>query len=443
MGVDAPRGSPGASFSRGYDRGEGIVVMHRHSPPVVYSLHMRHALPLAVLLAVAAAAALMLALGRESVNGLARPHQRTGAEAAADGEHGNPRLPGGSSAALPSVRPASRRTQFLGHDGAPLAFTRLKIQDVSDRYPRVLASGVTDEAGFVNFGRALDQALATSRIEIEVNSHGRAPQLVRIPVEQSALASGQVILDSGWVVYGRVSDLEGAPVCGARVWCRDAGESDGNWTGMKSGVDGTFSLRRLARASVEIRAGIPGHQTPIHVVAPDSGPVDLVIDVASKLTITISGWDSKQHGDRAALWIANGSGAPHELKLEQGTAQFLGLDPAKMYVFSVQGGDGDEVVYAGPMSGSAGQYTVSPTRGGTIAGVVRAPAGAARVGVGVTGVAFVKPGVVDGDGNFEIRGVPPGVWTLSASAWIGERRLDVHVRAEPHDWIEVTIADPR
>jgi hypothetical protein len=128
--------------------------------------------------------------------------------------------------------------------------------------------------------------------------------------------------------------------------------------------------------------------------------------------------------------------------VEGGVATFLGVDPDASYVFTVLGGIGDEVVHLPVVAGSAGQVRALPSRGTVISGRIQAPADARSLQIGVSGVAFTRTGEVASDGSFTIRGVPAGTWIVSASGWIGDRRIDASVQASADEWIDVDIRDP-
>ncbi|MFQ5843868.1 MAG: sigma-70 family RNA polymerase sigma factor [Planctomycetota bacterium] len=143
-------------------------------------------------------------------------------------------------------------------DGRPLpgveviAYTRVE-EGVAGMWTSVMiqpfAKAATDAEG-----RADLQTAPPGKIEIRADHEGFAQRLETLVVEGTKPIEHRVVLGRGGAVEGRVLDLEGKPVAGARVF---SDENIARFT--KTKEDGSYRLEAVGEGPQEIHATAPGY----------------------------------------------------------------------------------------------------------------------------------------------------------------------------------------
>jgi hypothetical protein len=223
------------------------------------------------------------------------------------------------------------------------------------------------------------------------------------------------------VVAGVVRDAQGKPVAEARLQRK----RDGSWSGERLDADGTFRIRGLEAGPVTLRATGPGRRrdekdaTEVTVPAGTENVV-LVVDAGLTLTVRIANASERTSG-RIRVTLLRWEKERWERQESEsadrdrpGQVTFLGLRTGERYAVAIAPEGDDLFAFQGDVQ--PGEVTVRLERGRTIRGRLTLPDGGTRAYVGATNdVGLRVTGTVQEDGAYEIRGVPDGRWTVSAT----------------------------
>ncbi len=262
--------------------------------------------------------------------------------------------------------------------GRPLA-GRVRLEVFDDRgLPDFASDGVAAEAkadgtfalgplplGALGIGVSAPRH-ASRRVEAQVNARGRTVDV------------GDITLDPGLAIRGRVRDREGGAIADATVRALrqepgEAGEAEAT-----SGPDGRFDLGGLRPGRHQVSASAPGHATAFATAEAGGEPVDVVLDVGGKVTGRVVDAEGSpveearvtaQADDRA-----RGPGGYHSARADEGDGRFLLPDVAPgAYDLGVQASGRGEAARSGVRVASGRTTdvgTIALARGGTVQGVV-------------------------------------------------------------------------
>ncbi len=314
-------------------------------------------------------------------------------------------------------RPAAGRVLLLEQNGQPLP------NEASFPVPR----GEARTDGFF-----VVEHVPVGSHALLVRAPGFAPRRVEIEVSPraTALDLGEVALERGWTIAGRVQDRAGAPIAGATVSASRqrndvVGPSDDPEPAQSDG-GGSFVLAGLEPGLHELWVSAPGHAS-LHKIA-EAGTEDLRLVLSPGGTIAGSVVDAQgKPVDAFSL-----SASPIERRTDRSGASRQVSSPQGRFVLEDLA-EGAYIVTAdapGHTSGSAPEVRVLPDRtadagvirlgtGGVVRGIVVDPGGAAVAGAAVRAVRArawndMAQGQTDLEGRFELRGIRAGPITILA-----------------------------
>jgi hypothetical protein len=240
---------------------------------------------------------------------------------------------------------------------------------------------------------------------------------------------GDIVLEAGLSIRGRVRSTSGAPIADAQVWAHSQGRSSNVETRAES--DGSFLIGGLASEPYRVGAHAPGFSmSPGRAAVPGSDTIEISLSPAGSLTGTVvdergqpcdtyyvtahsskgGGWDTGMQNNVVSL---DGRFQLEDLAEGSYVLQVIAPDhpPATVSNLAVVPGRTTDV------------GVVRLTRGGIVKGLVTETSGAPVAGATVV---VDEPGlesatwqgglesIADPSGAFEIRGVPSGRRTLAA-----------------------------
>ena len=257
---------------------------------------------------------------------------------------------------------------------------------------------------------------AGQRVELEVG--GRDP----------LVDAGDVVLERGLAIQGRVRTAAGAPVPGASIGAYD---DEANEAAARSDDDGSFVLAGLRPNPYELEVRATGFATLRKQLSPGPEPVDLVLSPGGAIAGLVV-----EEGDRPVDSYRVAARADSANRRREETARSVASSDGRFLLEDVAEGSYVLQVLAperspGSASGikvAAGRTTDVGTirlgRGGIVRGTVVDSGGG---GVAGATVKAVGPGdgrqrwmdlnstVTDAAGGFEVLGVAPGNATVGAS----------------------------
>jgi hypothetical protein len=284
-------------------------------------------------------------------------------------------------------------------------------------------------------GRFTVERLPTGDHALSADARGFSAKRVDVQVRarDKEVALGDIVLEPGAIIRGRVRDKAGLGVGSARIFSLPAG-------GMRVGVaveslseaDGTFVLAGLQAGSYRLQVSAPGYGGGSATAVTGSEKVEIVLEPAGSITglvvdeagRTVDSFEVVANPTRREpggfMNRSRGDGS-------SGDGRFSLLDlPAGEYVVEVTAPEMGRGVVSG-VKVSAGGTTdagrVTIKAGGVVRGQVVDASGVAVPGATVSagdGPGFGPrldrgTGNSDASGNFEIRGVTPGLTTLTAT----------------------------
>jgi protocatechuate 3,4-dioxygenase beta subunit len=263
---------------------------------------------------------------------------------------------------------------------------------------------------------------AKRRVEVEVGARAASVDL------------GEIALDRGLVISGRVRSRGGAPIPDASVAAypmTDAMITPESDEPVRTEADGSFAIGGLETGRFTLSASAPGHASARKVA--EAGAEDVRIELAPGGSITGSVVDAQGRAVEAFKVSAErlerdhqGSGGNRVKDVAAADGRFALEDLAEgTYVVRANapemapGTVSDVHVKAGQPS-EAGMIRL--TRGGIVRGTVVDTTGAAVAGATVTALSGGRmswmdrvEGSSDGSGSFELLGVRPGRVTITAT----------------------------
>jgi hypothetical protein len=214
---------------------------------------------------------------------------------------------------------------------------------------------------------------------------------------------------------GRVLDVRGRPVAGCRV---HAG-ADGIEEFADTDADGRFSIARLppGRVLLVARANLVPRLVS-RVTAHDGLDVDLVVVPARTVRLRLTGREAwPEHG----LDLVHPALRPASLRsglASDGTAHFR-VHPEERYGFYAWFRDQDQVAWHEVVPGGPDTVEVPLRPALSIRGRVTPVAPGERIDVAIDERGVHASAVADPGGEFVLRGLPPGRYTVCATRWGG------------------------
>lgn len=231
-----------------------------------------------------------------------------------------------------------------------------------------------------------------------------------------------VRLPGAWVLSGQVIDEAGDPVLAARVHLEPRDGRPVSATGTDK--DGQFRFVQLPFEPVRLTAyGPRGRSTAqIAEVAPGTKTITLGLTRhEGRLRVRIANWPSSaparpgQASARFAVWCPDApwlrrTGQPSQ----DGLVTVDGLDPERTWSLAVVRDDVDLQVCATDLKADSQEVAVRAAPGQPLRGRVLSSSSTWPIDVVVLEIG--RYARVQDDGTYEISGLPPGRWTLRASA---------------------------
>ncbi|MEM7050139.1 MAG: carboxypeptidase regulatory-like domain-containing protein [Acidobacteriota bacterium] len=309
----------------------------------------------------------------------------------------------------------------------------------SDRRRRQAAPVASDREGRFEL-----RDLTAGPITLQVEAAGFAPALLRgveLRAGNGPIALGTIALEPEAVLGGRVEDGRGRPVAGARVEAARRSLEGLALPVARSNEQGRFRLVGLAPGErLELAVEAPGYarRAGDTVDVPLDAELVLVVDAAAVLRGFVTN-DGGELVEGAEVWARLGEAGSLAVRSDAAAAEDVRIGPVRsdregrFELAGVPGGLVSLGAYArGYLRLDVSAFEVDPEappgelelvleRGALVRGKVSSAAGAAVAGArvfvdrGVGRVRGEQTGVVsDGDGRFELPGVPSGPVRVAA-----------------------------
>lgn len=220
------------------------------------------------------------------------------------------------------------------------------------------------------------------------------------------------------LVRGVLVDTTGRPVAQATVRIVPWRYGDtAAWA--RTDAEGRFELTRVAEGTLTLEAKVqstPSRAETTVTAAPSMPDVTLTIDLGLDWRVTFEGWPARTNAlfVRAAAY----DGAPAKdvpysgADVTGGAAVFHGIRRDATYtVWAHDGANGVYALESGLRYSEEGA-TVAAKKGISISGRLLLPKGATDVRVWATRPGLMAWGLASNDGVYEVRGLPPGEWTI-------------------------------
>jgi len=318
---------------------------------------------------------------------------------------------------------------------------RVTIQEIDGQpAPQALRDVLRAEAGAD--GRFRMEMLPAGGHVLGVTAPGYASKRVEVNLPSSGrdVDVGDVELETGLAIRGRVRDGSDRPITGAKITGYQARSMAGPYPVQSiSETDGSFVLPGLQPGSYRVNAAAPGYAGAERPIEAGAEKVELVLSPAG----SISGAVVDDAGRPVEAFRVNASPARREAdppgmmimgmrnKIATGTeGRFLIEDLAEGTYVVAASAPGQSTANVSGVKVSPGSTTDAGTirlsAGGTVKGTVADAAGAPVAGAviavrgpgrdyGSMSIGGGPQGVSDPAGAFEVTGVPPGTIEVSAS----------------------------
>jgi protocatechuate 3,4-dioxygenase beta subunit len=337
--------------------------------------------------------------------------------------------------------------RIVDAEGRPLA-GRVRVEVLSERsLPAFASELMAAEAGTDGTFALGPLPLGALGLDVSAPRHASRRIDVEIPARGRTAELGEVALEAGLAIRGRVREREGGGVAGAavRATLRDAGgASDGEAT---SEADGTFLVAGLRPGRHYVSAAAPGYATAHATASPGGEALELVLEPGGQLVGRVVDADGAPVEEAlVSAEDAGGASGPGGFvsgRADEGDGGFVLRDVAAgSYSLEVRAGSRGEASMTG-VRVAAGRATnvgtIALSRGGVVQGVVVDAEGNGIPGAVVraerdarrrTGQLHTQSG---SNGGFELRGVPIGPVYLSAAhpAYAAGRDVAVTVQSDP------------
>jgi hypothetical protein len=344
-------------------------------------------------------------------------------------------VPGGPPIEIRLERGRNARVRVLAPDGSPVTSAQVRAEprlpsrtrdpmemqratEEGRRAARVASSG-PDGAALL---RGLDPTRAW---DLSVTPPSNRSDLRPASLPAWSPADTEVTLEVALSVSGFVRDPGGAPLSGAFVYAQEAG---GGYRGWPVDRQGAFLVTGVAKGepvrlwAVASQGQHPDMQSaPLATAPAGSTGVVLVVDPGAALLVELVGFtpgDARTHP--RILKVGRDGNLTHasfgQPTAEGGALRYGGFPPSLPLTVWVgpdaQGRYGlvRDVRAGGPV------VRVRAQQGGSIRGTLRAPPDARNLSISAQQNGLQVSGDVTPQGAYEIRGLPPGRWTLHAIA---------------------------
>lgn len=238
-----------------------------------------------------------------------------------------------------------------------------------------------------------------------------------------------VRMSPGAVVEGVVVTADGTPYPGGgTVMARAEGVDNSSGWGAEVQSDGTFRLGGVAPGRVRIQVhrndGGPAPE-PVAVDAPARG-VRVVLPASTPVRgrLAGAGADAAKFSVRAWVSTSPGRRSRSARVAPDGTFTLEGLTPDVDWTLFAIAADDDRYALHGPVRGGASDVVLELTAGRSIEGSVTGADGGPPppntfVSARASGGSAALGGRVDERGQFRLRGLPPGRYTITAQSQDG------------------------
>jgi hypothetical protein len=266
-------------------------------------------------------------------------------------------------------------------------------------------------------------------------------------------ADTEVRLERGYSVRGRVQDGQGRPIASAQVQSR----SDSGWgSAAQTGADGTFQIAGRPRGPVVLRAvapGVDGHLPPGPELTVQAGTDGVVLTVDPGVSLVVRVTNPEVRGSdpgRRNLGLLvtfpadRGPGIGGWAHDFEGTGRMtvMGLRADTRYTVWLEPQGTEWYGLATDVRPGEREVSITLVRGGSISGRVRAPPSAQHVSVHAQGGASLSvTAQVDAEGRYELKGLPPGTWTVYAYGRADGKSLQAKGEAVVGGTLDLTLEE--
>jgi protocatechuate 3,4-dioxygenase beta subunit len=275
---------------------------------------------------------------------------------------------------------------------------------------------------------------SAARVEADVPGPGRAVDL------------GDVALDPGLAIRGRVRDPEEQPVAGATVRATAQSPGGSGEAEAESGPDGRFELGGLGPGRYGVHASAAGYASGEATADAGGEPVEVVLDLGGILSgrVVDAGGEPVEGAEVSARDESQPGGwRVFSGRSDEGDGRFSLRDVSPgRYDLEVRAGARGEASRAGvrvPAGRTTDLGTVVLARGGVVRGEVVDAEGRGIAGATVSAEreATIRTGrretQTGSSGAFELRGLPAGAWFLAARHPSYAASAPLGVQVEPED----------
>jgi protocatechuate 3,4-dioxygenase beta subunit len=264
-------------------------------------------------------------------------------------------------------------------------------------------------------------------------------------------ADTDVTLEAALSISGFVRDPGGAPLSGALVYAQESGGGYRGWPVDRQGaflVTGVAKGEQVRLWAVASQGQHPDMQSaPLATAPAGSTGVVLVVDPGAALRVELVGFSPGDARTHPRILKVGRDGKLTHAFVGQPTAEgsalrYGGFLPSVSLTVWVgpdaQGryGLARDVRAGGPV------VRVEAQQGGSIRGTLRAPPGARDLSISAQQNGLQVSGDVTPQGAYEIRGLPPGRWTLHALAVTDEGYVSAQGDTDVGASLDLALARP-
>jgi len=267
-------------------------------------------------------------------------------------------------------------------------------------------------------------------------------------------------LERAQQITGIVKDQAGEPVPAARVRATRVAHDEKepvNPVSVKAGPDGKFLLEKLRPGKYELLARPPivprkgaDSAAPVDqkslkpkVVHAGKGDVSLELKMPEEITVRVLAWD-KALGKPDVLLTAEGprGSGPSSVKKKlnkRGEVIFKGLRWNETYTLWMGSLKNGKYVYRAGLRPQARKIGLKAEDGKTAAGKIVFPKGMKSRKVWAEIAGFKVTGKIKGGSRFEIKGLPPGPWTIRVCGKQGKEIVETEAICKPGEETVITF----
>jgi hypothetical protein len=260
--------------------------------------------------------------------------------------------------------------------------------------------------------------LGAKRVEVEVSATQRAVDV------------GDVRMEAGLVIRGRVRTAAGEPIASADVQANSTHSPLGRSARAQTDDDGAFAVGGLGPVTYNLSATAPGFGTTRFRAEPGADPIDLVLEPAGRIVGRVQDERGQpiESFNVVARAVAEGqAGAFEPFQVEDGRFTLENVLPGD-YAVTVRAPERASATVSAKVAATTpadiGTVKLGPgsTIRGTVVDAAGGPVGGARIAItasarpSFTTTFENEPEVVsDGSGAFEVKGVEAGSYEVTAS----------------------------